>query len=55
MRLAFSKISHRRSDRICSNVPYPIVHKLRIDELFDFRHGERVNIDLLIHHLKHEG
>ncbi|CAF0986127.1 unnamed protein product [Adineta steineri] len=42
-------------DRICKNVPYPIVHKLRIDELFDFRHGERVNIDLLIHHLKNEG
>ncbi|CAF4912459.1 unnamed protein product [Rotaria sp. Silwood1] len=43
------------SDRVCKNVPYPIVHKLRLDELFDVRHGGRPNIDRLVHHLKNEG
>ncbi|UJR24652.1 hypothetical protein I4U23_006026 [Adineta vaga] len=43
------------TNRVCKSVPYPIVHKLRIDELFDFRRGERINIDLLVHHLKNEG
>ncbi|CAF0750220.1 unnamed protein product [Adineta ricciae] len=42
-------------DRICKDVPFPLVQKLRIDELFDFRHGEKINIDLLVHHLKNEG
>ncbi|CAF1445057.1 unnamed protein product [Rotaria sordida] len=43
------------SDRVCQDVPYPIVHKLRPDELFDFRYEGRPNINLLVHHLKNEG
>ena len=43
------------SDRVCKDVPYPIVHKLRLDELFDFRSGEKANIALLVHHLRNEG
>jgi hypothetical protein len=45
--------SYRRtSDRICKDVRYPIVHKLRQDELILH---EYIDIDLLIHHLKNEG
>ncbi|CAF3381804.1 unnamed protein product [Rotaria socialis] len=50
-----SFIGRPHSSRVCKDVRYPIVHKLRIDELFDFRHEERPNIDLLVHHLKNEG
>ncbi|CAF2989315.1 unnamed protein product [Rotaria sp. Silwood2] len=42
-------------DRVCKDVPYPIVHKLRMDELFDFRYEGRLNLDLLVYHLKNEG
>ncbi|CAF3621198.1 unnamed protein product [Rotaria sp. Silwood1] len=48
-------VSQPPSNRVCEDIPYPIVHKLLLNDLFDFGYEGAPNIDRLVYHLNNEG